>query len=116
MRDVTKAGCAEVIYVPFGYKPSVHFPEPPVTAEEHGRFDSDVVFIGGCDRDRVPFLKTLVRAVPGLNLVLYGGFSKFLLPLGRGAAAILRCPPADVTLVNEIANDRMVTEVYASEL
>lgn len=73
MRDVAKAGCAKVIYVPFGYKPSVHFPEPPVTAEEHRRFDSDVVFIGGCDRDRVPFLKTLMRAVPGLNLALYGG-------------------------------------------
>ncbi len=74
MVDVAKAGCPSAIYVPFGYKPAVHFPEAPTTSEEHRRFDSDVAFIGGCDDDRVPFFKTLVEAIPTLNLALYGGF------------------------------------------
>jgi len=73
MADVVRAGCENVIYLPFAYKPSVHFPDPPQTREEHQRFDSDVVFIGGCDCDRAPFMKALVRALPGLNLALYGG-------------------------------------------
>ena len=53
MADVAKAGCfplANVKYVPFGYKPSVHYPEPPETAEQWERFAADAVFIGGCDR------------------------------------------------------------------
>jgi hypothetical protein len=74
MVDVVKAGCANVRYVPFAYKPSVHYPEPPMTAEEHRQFDADVVFIGGCDADRVPFFKVLVKAMPDLNLALYGSF------------------------------------------
>jgi spore maturation protein CgeB len=74
MVDVVKAGCANVRYVPFAYKPSVHYPEPPATAEEHRQFDADVAFIGGCDADRVPFFQSLVEAIPDLNLALYGGF------------------------------------------
>jgi spore maturation protein CgeB len=74
MADVVRAGCANAIYVPFAYKPSVHYPEPPATLEEHRRFDSDVVFIGGCDNDRIPFFTELLRKMPRLNLKLYGGF------------------------------------------
>lgn len=54
MDDVKKAGCQNVIFVPFGYKPTVHFPESPKTDEEKAKFASDVVFIGGCDEDRIP--------------------------------------------------------------
>jgi spore maturation protein CgeB len=72
--DVQRYGCANVIFCPFGFKPSVHFPEKPVTAEEKARFSSDVTFIGGCDRDRIPFFETLVRALPSAKLHLYGGY------------------------------------------
>jgi len=74
MDDVIGAGCARAIYVRFGYKPTLHFPEPPATAEEHHRFDCDVMFIGGGDADRVPYFETLVRTLPGLRLNLYGGY------------------------------------------
>lgn len=72
--DLKNAGCTNVVYIQFGYKPSVHFPDQPATAEEKTRFASDVVFLGGCDRDRIPFFESLVRAVPGIRLHLYGGY------------------------------------------
>ncbi len=72
--DVVRAGCARAIYVRFGYKPDLHFPEPPATTEEHRRFDCDLMFIGGGDADRVPYFDALVRDLPELNLNLYGGY------------------------------------------
>jgi spore maturation protein CgeB len=71
--DVARAGCKNVQYVRFGYDPSVHFPETPVTTEERDRFASDVTFVGEGDADRVPFFRALLKAIPGLNLALYGG-------------------------------------------
>jgi spore maturation protein CgeB len=72
--DIRKAGCKNVVYIPFAYKPSVHFPERPVSAQERQRFQSDVVFIGGCDSDRVPLVRAIVEGNPGLRLRLYGWF------------------------------------------
>ena len=74
MDDVIRAGCARAIYVRFGYKPEVHFPEPPATPEERCLFDCDAMFIGGADADRVPYFETLIRALPRLRLNLYGGY------------------------------------------
>lgn len=74
MDDVIRAGGARAIYVRFGYKPNLHFPEPPTTPEEHRRFDCDAMFIGGGDADRAPYFETLVRALPELRLSLYGGY------------------------------------------
>jgi spore maturation protein CgeB len=73
MDDVARAGCENVQYVRFGYHPSVHFAEAPATAEERDRFASDVAFVGEGDGDRRPFFKTLMKAIPDLNLALYGG-------------------------------------------
>ncbi|MHB8383758.1 MAG: CgeB family protein [Candidatus Binataceae bacterium] len=72
--DVRSAGCGDARYLQFGYKPQIHFPEPPVTPEEHLRFDSDSMFIGGGDADRAPFFETLIRELPGLHLGLWGGY------------------------------------------
>lgn len=74
MPDVERAGCRRAIFVPFAYKPSIHFAETPSTPEEKARFDAQVVFIGGCDQDRIPYFETLLRRLPGLKLHLYGGF------------------------------------------
>lgn len=73
MDDVRQAGARDVTYVPFGYKPSVHFPESPATDQERRQFACDVVFIGGCDDDRVPYLRELVSRCPDLRVRLYGG-------------------------------------------
>jgi len=73
MDDVARAGCGNVQYVRFGYHPSVHFAEAPATAEERNRFAADVAFVGEGDGDRRPFFRTLMKAIPDLNLALYGG-------------------------------------------
>jgi spore maturation protein CgeB len=73
MSDVRLAGCGKVIYLPFAYKPTVHFPEPAQTSQERQRFASDVVFVGGGDSDRAPLISALLNAIPDLNLALYGG-------------------------------------------
>lgn len=73
MEDVARAGCPNVQYVRFGYHPSVHFVETPATAEEQKRFAADIAFVGEGDADRVPFFRALMKAIPNLNLALYGG-------------------------------------------
>jgi len=83
MHDVVRMGCRNLIYSPFAYKPSVHFPELPISESDRARFCSDVAFIGGCDADRVLFFKTLIKAIPSLNLALYGGFWNRSLSLRR---------------------------------
>jgi spore maturation protein CgeB len=71
--DVTRAGARHVRYVRFGYKSSVHFFDPPVTTNERERFAADVAFVGEGDADRLPFIRALSKAIPNLNLGLYGG-------------------------------------------
>ena len=67
MDDVAKAGCPSVAYVPFGYKPEVHFPERAATETERCKFQSDVAFIGGCDNDRAPIFLALAKGDPGVE-------------------------------------------------
>lgn len=73
MSDVRRAGGRDVRYLRFGFKSSVHFFEPPAIAAERQRFGADVAFVGAGDADRVPFFASLIKAIPGLNLALYGG-------------------------------------------
>jgi spore maturation protein CgeB len=72
--DVRRAGCPNVFFLPFGYEPTIHFPEAAATPEEAERYSSDVTFIGGADADRCPFFEALVDAIPSLRLHLYGGY------------------------------------------
>jgi spore maturation protein CgeB len=69
--DIRRAGCPRVVYLPFGYKPEVHFPEC-AAASDAGRFACDVAFIGGADPDRAPYFERLLRDLPNLRLRLYG--------------------------------------------
>jgi hypothetical protein len=70
--DVQAAGCRRVAFVPFGYEPSLHFPDRFLSDGESERFSSDVVFVGMADGDRYPYFEALVRAIPNLRLHLYG--------------------------------------------
>jgi spore maturation protein CgeB len=69
--DLRRLGCARVAYLPFGYDPEVHYPAS-MDASEADRFASDIVFAGGADQDRVPYLAALIQA--GLDVRLYGGY------------------------------------------
>src|SRR5438132_1646124 len=54
--DVLRAGCPRAEFVMFGYKPGLHYPSPiPMPAMY------DVAFIGGADRDRLSYARSLAR-------------------------------------------------------
>jgi spore maturation protein CgeB len=71
LNDLKKLGCRDASYLPFGYNPQVHFPQPP-DKEQRPLFESDVVFVGGADRDRICYISSLISA--GLRITLYGGY------------------------------------------
>lgn len=92
MDDLKRLGC-RVSYLPFAYDPEQHAPPAPLTPDEQVRFDCDVVFAGGADRDRMPYLAALIRE--GFNVALYGGYwdkNPETRPYARGHAdtAVLR--------------------------
>lgn len=70
--DLRRAGCNKVTYLQFAYAPELHYPEDFTSEEEKLRFTCDVVFVGGADRDRVPYIRALMKA--GLNVHLYGNY------------------------------------------
>jgi len=72
MEDLRRLGCPAVSYMPFAYAPELHFPEPSVTTAEQAQFAAEVVFVGGADCDRVPYMAALIRA--GFKVALYGGY------------------------------------------
>ncbi|MDB9456400.1 glycosyltransferase [Dolichospermum circinale CS-534/05] len=71
IEDLLNAGCPQVEYLPFGYDHDLFYPadlsklNPDATVP-------DVVFAGGADRDRVPYMSALIKS--GINLALYGGY------------------------------------------
>jgi spore maturation protein CgeB len=69
--DLHKATDACICYLPFAYDPDLFGPIE-LTAAEQVTFDSDVVFAGGADRERVPYLAALGQA--GMNVAVYGGY------------------------------------------
>jgi spore maturation protein CgeB len=71
MDELSQIGCQDVRYLPFAYDPHLFYPISP-TAEECKVHSSDVMFAGGGDRDRVPYISALIDA--GMNLGLYGGY------------------------------------------
>ena len=70
--DLKSIGCQKALYVPFAYDPELFFREEPGVNEAERVSQSDVVFAGGADPDRIPYIKALIDA--GINLALYGGY------------------------------------------
>jgi spore maturation protein CgeB len=70
--EIKQIGCHRVDYLPFAYHPELHFVESPENAEERERFSCDIVFVGGADRDRLPFITALLRQ--RFQVALYGGY------------------------------------------
>jgi len=61
-----------VIYLPFAYNPYTHFEEPPLSPNDEKLYGCDVMFFGGADKDRLPYVRELIEQ--GISLKLYGGF------------------------------------------
>ncbi|MDQ6672221.1 MAG: glycosyltransferase [Chloroflexota bacterium] len=70
--DLRQHGCATVSYLPFGYDPELCFRQEPPTVQEWSRYGADLAFVGGADRDRVPYLAAAIRT--GVAVSLYGGY------------------------------------------
>jgi spore maturation protein CgeB len=69
VNDFRQSGVSAVHYLPFAYDPDVH--HPPIAAEQHGA-PSDVLFVGGCDAERLPLISAIADA--GLSLALFGRY------------------------------------------
>jgi spore maturation protein CgeB len=72
LADLTDLGCAKVSYLPFGYDESLFYPERSSTQEERAQLRSEIVFAGGADRDRIPYIAELAKA--GFKVALYGDY------------------------------------------
>lgn len=70
IEDFKQLGCSTT-YLPFAYEPTEHFPETP-PSEHAGDFACDIMFYGGADRDRLPFITALIE--DGYNVHLHGGY------------------------------------------
>jgi hypothetical protein len=70
--DLVARGCPCVVYLPFAYHPELHRPEEPGGEDERRRLACDVLFVGGSDSDRLPWITRLIRA--GLDVALHGGY------------------------------------------
>jgi hypothetical protein len=85
IEDLCSIGCPHVTYLPFAYDPLTHFPEQPMTDDERQRMAYDVLFVGGADEDRIPWLHALKNS--GFDIGLYGGYwdrYRETRPLARG--------------------------------
>jgi spore maturation protein CgeB len=69
--DLKACGCGCVLYLPFGYDPQLFFPEKSQVPNPELQ-GIDMLFVGGADNDRVPFVRELLMG--GLRLALYGGY------------------------------------------
>jgi spore maturation protein CgeB len=67
INDLRGCGVRAVHYLPFAYDPEVHRPSNDVQGAP-----SDVLFVGGCDADRLPLINALIDQ--GLQLALFGGY------------------------------------------
>jgi len=72
LKDLLDIGCRDVEYLPFAYAPEIHFPVELRSEAERERFDCDVLFFGGADKDRLPYVASLLAA--GFKVHLYGGY------------------------------------------
>lgn len=69
LAEFYRCGVRAVHYLPFAYDPLVHRPWPENIATAR---PSDVLFVGGCDAERLPLISALAKS--GLKLALFGGY------------------------------------------
>lgn len=82
IEDLRKAGCKDVRYLPFAYSADVHYREAGTAGLE-----SQVLFAGAADEDRLQWIEPLIRA--GFKVALYGSYwHRYSLsrPYARGLA------------------------------
>jgi spore maturation protein CgeB len=71
LAELMQRGCRMVEYLPFGYDPDLFYAETDAQLKGDAPI-SDVIFAGGADRDRIPYINVLIQA--GLHVNLYGSY------------------------------------------
>jgi spore maturation protein CgeB len=71
LEQLVEHGCKHVSYLPFGFDRDLFFPEQP-DRPESGQLGADVLFVGGADRERVPFIAALSRL--RVSVAVYGDY------------------------------------------
>ena len=71
LEDLRRHGAHCVSFLPFAYSSELHV-QPALPLDDASGTEADVVFVGGADKDRVPFMSALAKA--GFKLHLYGGY------------------------------------------
>lgn len=61
---------APISYLPFAYNPAVHYPAS--ISVDKRQMGSDILFAGGADSDRLPWIKEFIEA--NMSVELYGGY------------------------------------------
>jgi spore maturation protein CgeB len=92
--DLKRHGCPAVSYLPFAYSEDAHLIRDCRTATEDSS-GPDIVFVGGGDSDRIPFMTALLQA--NFSLRLYGGYWERFPATLRNAGGII--PPPEVQRV-----------------
>lgn len=69
--DLQSLGVRNVRYLPFGFDQNLFFSDQ-LSEDDVRRFGCDVLFVGGGDSDRIPYLASLVHS--GINVVVYGDY------------------------------------------
>ena len=85
LEDLRRLGGPRVCYLPFGFAPHLYFKE-----ERDESAEADVLFAGGADRDRVPYIDALQKA--GIEVALYGGYWERFQETARLARGVI--PPS----------------------
>jgi len=115
--DFRRHGIRRVEYLPFAYDPFLWTSEP--ATQKVAASTCDVLFVGGADRDRTPFIAALSRA--GLRVTVYGGYWSRLGPgtvrdMGLGDAAAIReatlAAPVSLCLVRRANRDGHVMRSF----
>lgn len=93
MADLTRIGCKQVEYLPFGYDQDLFYAESESDSGNAALIESDIAFAGGADSERVPYISALQNA--GFDVALYGSYwERFtqtkLLTRGQADIATLR--------------------------
>ena len=71
IRDLEAQTTADIEYVPFGFDPEIFYPPPTDRPADSGG-PARVLFAGGADHDRVPYIQALLAA--GIDVALYGDY------------------------------------------
>lgn len=70
--DLANAGCKQVRFLPFGFDEDLFFSSDTEISTATAAPTADVVFAGGADEDRVPYMQALLEH--GFKLALYGSY------------------------------------------